>query len=133
LKAFLNEQQQYEIVYTGTQSINCPLDPSEVTVANSQVMVPFPAYLMFETATIEQTWWHGQLEILADRQGHSSLQAYARWYGQQTQAMRASQAIQLCAQYVQQSPYVSDKTAGRSIEMFGDLLAMASGDCEDGA
>ena len=86
---------------------------------------------MAETPKSHPVWWSQQLEILANRQGFSSLTNFLADYPKMDLKQRSTYTMMLVAQYVQTLEYVSDKTSNRSIEMFGDALAMKCGDCED--
>ena len=134
--AFQMENKHYKIVHSGTQNILCPFDPSEVTAANTQLAMPLAAYMLYEPLRVEAGWWQNQWAIMAGRHGFRGVTApvkYSAWLVKQPIGVRASAAMSLCTQYIELMPYVSDRTAGKPVEMFGDILAMISGDCEDGA
>ena len=118
LDEYASENDAFRIVYPGTARINCPLTPSEQTVANSQVCMPYAAYQRYEVPAIEPSWWRAQMQIRAARLlGTDDVQVYARHVLQAPVAQQANEWLQLCAQYVQQLPYVSDRTAGQPVEM----------------
>lgn len=99
--------------------------------STTPLLMPMPAYLMTETPKSSPVWWNQQLEILASRQNFASLNDFLIQFPNMELKQKATFTTMLISQYVQTLEYVSDKTNGRAIEMFGDALAMKCGDCED--
>lgn len=127
------EETAFRVVFPGTARINCPLTPSEQTVANTQVCVPFAGYMRYEVPATQPGWWRAQLLVRDARLhgGTGSVERYARYVRGLPTAQRANEWLQVCAQYTQQLPYVSDRTAGQPVEIFSDAKANLAGDCED--
>lgn len=119
LADYEREDKQFQIVFPGSARINCPLTPSEQTVANTQVCVPFAGYMRYEVPATEPGWWAAQMLVRDARLhgGTGSLARYGRYVAAQPAPQRANEWLQVCAQYTQQLPYVGDRTAGEPVEM----------------
>lgn len=138
LQRFSVEQSLFKDNYIkGTDKIKCPLDPSEITVANSQICLPFAAYTMYEVPKVSTGYWYNALEILSNREGFENSSQFKDYFFKKASLERkASLSMALICQYTHLMEYVSDRTANKSgmkinIEMFGDALRTLCGDCED--
>lgn len=148
--------KQFQPMIANVEQINCPFYPGNVTFAGIYIsscvkrncacvvfnvcvcagsttglLMPMPAYLMYEVPKSDYRWWMQQLEILASRQDFASLDSFTSQFTNLPLEKQCAYTMMLMGQYVQTLEYVSDKTSGRSIELFGDALFMRSGDCED--
>lgn len=136
LERYEQERGQLADVYGGTKHIECPVDPSEVTVANSQLAAPFAAYTLHEVPQVSPHFWAQQWRIMAGRRGFADGDALARHLerAEASEGERAAAAMSWCTQFVEMLPYISDMVGSRRpVEMFGDALPMLNGDCEDGS
>lgn len=134
MAAFKDEQQYYVAVHSGTQRIQCPFNPGEQTAANTQLEMPFASFVLFERPRVTARWWQSQWSILARRRNFKDGRALAEWLDKEPVGEQAALALTWCTQFVETLPYISDMVGDRKpVEMFGDMFAMLSGDCEDGA
>jgi len=133
--AFSEERNHYANVHSGTARIACPLMPGELTVANTQLEVPFAVFVLHERPRITSRWWQSQWQLLARRRNFKDGRAMGEWLEREASiGEQAALAVTWCTQFVETLPYVSDMIGDREpVEMFGDMFAMLSGDCEDGA
>lgn len=129
LETYNAEQERFAEKYSGTAPIKCPLDPSEVTLLNSEVGMPLVAFGMAETPHVHEGWWLQQLSIMADRQGFTASE-YTGQFAKMPLERQAAESVALFSQFVQQITYVADKSDGQAIEMFGDALNTESNDCD---
>jgi len=133
-KSSMDNLSRYKVSVANTEGITCFWYPSNVTFAASAVplMMPLPTFLMSQVPQSDPLWWKQQLEILADRQNFGSLETFCdRWSSNMSLPEKATYTMMLMSQYVNTLEYVSDRSNGKMIEMFGEAIAMRSGDCED--
>lgn len=125
--------KQFVINVKNTENISCVWYPSNCTFGGgtTNFMMPLPAYLMSQVPRSSPEWWMQQLDIMADRQGFANTNAFCQAWPSMTLTEKATYAMMIISQYVHALEYVSDRSNGQMIEMFGEALGMRSGDCED--
>jgi hypothetical protein len=125
----------------GCEKIDCPFYPSQVTVEDTQLFVPFTAYPFCEPPFVEKAYWKNALLILSRRKGFSSLGEYGAFFWSETTSVetRAVHAMALVCQYAHLVEYLTDQVVhpetGKMmrIELFGNAAYTMSDDCEGSA
>lgn len=138
-KEFLKENAYFKDWISGANNINCPYYPSQVTVMDTQLFLPYSAYVIYEPALITPKFWVDALYIMSSRRGYSSVDEYFDFFFEKTVNVEthAIHAMDMVCQLAHTMEYIADQVIDpltkdvKKIEIFGDALFTFDGDCDD--
>ena len=125
---------------TGADNINCPFYPSQVTLMDTRIFLPYVAYALYEPSLVSQTYWMDALKIASSRRGFDTLDEYCNAFLDDSKTSlesRAIQAMDMVCQLAHTMEYIADQVVDpvtkevKKIEIFGDALFTSNGDCDD--
>lgn len=154
-----NENDIYPDWISGSENIQCPCYPSQITVSDTRLLLPYPAYVIYEPPYIKKKFWKDALIIMTSRRGYSNIDDYMNLFSfhsmldalveepptdekelnrltAQIQTI-AIQAVDMICQLAHTMEYIADQVidpctkTSKKIEIFGDALFTFCGDCDD--
>lgn len=130
------ESEYFRDWIKGGDKINCPFYPSQVTVSETQLYLPFSSYVVYEPPKVDKSFWYGALKIMYDRRGFTE-EEYISSFRSASIETKAIQAMDMICQYAHLMEYISDQVINpkngknEKIEIFGNACYTLCGDCED--
>lgn len=125
----------------GADQVHCPFYPSQVTINDTRLFLPFASYMCYEPVTIDRQYWINAFIIMCSRRGYDSINSYLKSVMDDNDEYMASQiaicAMDMICQLPHSMEYISDQFIDpitkkiKKIENFGDALFAYCGDCED--
>ena len=138
-KEYSKENAYFKDWISGANNINCPFYPSQVTIMDSQVFLPYVAYAIYEPSLVSSVFWMDALKIMSSRRGFSNVDDYCDFFFSEKATLenRAIHAMDMVCQLAHTMEYIADQVVDpvtreiKKIEIFGDALFTFDGDCDD--